>query len=28
MKLVYTYSEQLHVAAACVANVRDVKYKG
>lgn len=28
LKLVYTYSAQLHVAAVYVANIGDIKYKG
>lgn len=28
LKLVYTYSELLHVSANYVANIRDVKCKG
>jgi len=28
LKLVYTYSESLHVSANNVAIIRDVKYKG
>jgi hypothetical protein len=28
LKLVYAYSEDLHVAAAYVANVTDIKHKG